>query len=925
MKARSKYVFLIVLAIFMGITLILIILSTTFLPSYVEKRLVPEIIKATGIKSFSWDIRRIGLTGLDLGKMIIKGDDTSPILEIASVRIDYTPAGIFHRQLEKIVLSGIQIRFEIIGERLLLPGFDLEKLLGEPKKEKQTSGSAIEDLPVSIQTIVLENVMLNGKWNGKTFRLPLDLTIIPGSTDFRQILCKAQFFPFDQKIEVEIDLDIQQKSAKLKTKASKFSLGSLPSWLIPVSDLFFRGELDFLADTKLDILPFSVSTTEINLLFQDLSIFHEVVTIKSPDSKDQMLDVHINYHKNEPWQFKTSGFRIISPANCDILDVNGNVTITPEGMKTFIEMETGFYGAPNLEIMPTMTGLWEISGRLQDKIHWQFKAESKNSTKNVSPQKASWYHIKTNDFNLEAVVPNFTISGKGNIKTGRSQLTTKISRIQLKADPVSVNMPLVEVKLEKPARKTSTKSVPEKLKSNDDPSVAFSFRLPDLKMSVESTKINIPEVFVSGEIKNINIPEKGIDAQVSLKNAVVSDDLAIVKGIHFEIPVSWPPIEKNSSKGLFKIDTVQYQNMIWGSLEGNIRQHNLGVKFQGNFNSKLLKGLILNFSGNTGWNEKGLETRIDYQMPEYVIPETMDLGSFVSDVPEMTLNGHLETKGNLIYSDTETMMTSRIKLSNGHLRLKEPALAISGIHLDFFIPDLLKMKSAPHQKIEFSSASMGNLEVTEGEIVFQMESPQRLFLEKSHFQWCGGNVDTNSSLYAIDENDINLNLYCDRLNLARVLEQLGGIKAQGEGAVNGRIPISYHNKKLRFDDGFLFSTPGVGGTIRLTGTDVLMSGVPEGTPQFSQLDLAREALKHYDYKWAKVNIDTKDKILHLGLELDGKPVKPLPFVFNHEFGGFVRVGPDKPGSNFQGIRLNVNFKLPLDEVLKYGKGFSDLM
>ncbi len=55
----------------------------------------------------------------------------------------------------------------------------------------------------------------------------------------------------------------------------------------------------------------------------------------------------------------------------------------------------------------------------------------------------------------------------------------------------------------------------------------------------------------------------------------------------------------------------------------------------------------------------------------------------------------------------------------------------------------------------------------------------------------------------------------------------------------------------------------------------------------------------------------------MSLELDGKPEKPLPFTYNRDIGSFARVSASSPGSVFQGIRLDVNFRLPLDQLLQY--------
>ena len=162
-----------------------------------------------------------------------------------------------------------------------------------------------------------------------------------------------------------------------------------------------------------------------------------------------------------------------------------------------------------------------------------------------------------------------------------------------------------------------------------------------------------------------------------------------------------------------------------------------------------------------------------------------------------------------------------------------------------------------------------------------------------------------------------MNLYCQRLALSRILEQLGSVHARGSGTVNGRIPIAYSNGRIRFDDGFLFSTPGEGGRIQLSGTEMLTRGIPAGTPQFAQVELAQAALKDYAYTWAKLGLISEGEDFVMRLQFDGKPANPLPFVYSKEIGSFVRVEAGAQGSVFQGISLDVNLRLPLNQLLQY--------
>jgi hypothetical protein len=54
------------------------------------------------------------------------------------------------------------------------------------------------------------------------------------------------------------------------------------------------------------------------------------------------------------------------------------------------------------------------------------------------------------------------------------------------------------------------------------------------------------------------------------------------------------------------------------------------------------------------------------------------------------------------------------------------------------------------------------------------------------------------------------------------------------------------------------------------------------------------------------------------MQLDGKPAKLLPFEYKKDIGSFVRVDASSPGSRFQGIKMDVNLKLPFNQVMKFG-------
>ena len=192
-----------------------------------------------------------------------------------------------------------------------------------------------------------------------------------------------------------------------------------------------------------------------------------------------------------------------------------------------------------------------------------------------------------------------------------------------------------------------------------------------------------------------------------------------------------------------------------------------------------------------------------------------------------------------------------------------------------------------------------------------------LLIEQSHFKWCDGNVDAPAIRLKSGVQDYNLTLYCIGLNLAKVLEEFGVASVEAQGKLDGRIALRYQNGLVSFDDGFLYSIPEKPAKIRMLDTEILTAGIPTDTPQYMQMELARKALENYEYEWASLNITTDGEDLLLQMKLDGKPADKLPFVYRKDIGSFAKVEAGVEGSEFEGIRLDVNFRLPLNKIMQY--------
>jgi hypothetical protein len=301
------------------------------------------------------------------------------------------------------------------------------------------------------------------------------------------------------------------------------------------------------------------------------------------------------------------------------------------------------------------------------------------------------------------------------------------------------------------------------------------------------------------------------------------------------------------------------------------------------------------------------------------------LSDLMPEPPEIPIifSGRLFAQGEMNYGGQFSgSLTAGVE--EGRIQVDEEGLVIEGLQTALHIIDLGQIRSAPRQTLTFDAVSFGSIRAEDGKLAYQIEPGSVVFLEGGRLQWCGGTVIAPATRFVPGVKKYDMAVYCDRLKLDQLLEQLGMARVEGGGAISGLIPVVLAEGLLTFNNAFLYSTPGERSVIRVQGSEVLTAGIPPGTPQYNQVELARYALKDYDYEWAKITMNTVAEDLLVQLQFDGKPAEPLPFVYAPEAGGFVKTAPGKPGSVFQGIRLDVNVTLPLNRMLRYRELFKRL-
>lgn len=385
--------------------------------------------------------------------------------------------------------------------------------------------------------------------------------------------------------------------------------------------------------------------------------------------------------------------------------------------------------------------------------------------------------------------------------------------------------------------------------------------------------------------------------------------------LSFQLPLHYPPLQ-TGVPGALKIEQIRYQNKNSGTLQATVSQSPKGISASTLLTTPFVPGLHVVCDGSAQLPE---DYTVRCRIPATQI-DSATFPPFIALPDKLSLTGTITANGAFHLTDKKRSFTGKMVGEFHDGTLTQGKSTLSDINVAVVFPHLPLLQSAPGQLCTIGSVDFGKIKLSDGRMRFRIEDEQSIFLEKIQLNWCGGKVETGSFTLAKNIKELETTLYCDRLGFTELLAQFGIDKAEGQGSLNGRLPMVISEKGVMFDDGFLFSTPGNSGIVRFSDTRLLRQGIPD-INKSSYLNYSMKALENFSYNWTKLTFNSQDKELLITMQLDGKPAEPLPFDYKN--GQLV---PDKTGPGLQQpIRLDVNFCLPMNDLLQYGTHIQSML
>lgn len=830
------------------------------LPFFAQKLLTAVISETLHGADVSVRVRSFNINRLDLSGIRI-GDNDNPALSIESVNCDYSLKGLLKRSIDRITISGLTVRAVVSEDGLKIPFLDIES--GSESDSPITLPGAVNRLEVLNSTIMI-------LWQDNTFHIPFSIMASALSPEKKSDLpsrysAVLKAIPFNQEITIATDYDIVQAEGKVLIDVHELNLGVLSNAFAQFTGQTVSGFVNLSLAAEMNESGINLSSLEISNLALDYNGF-EICLETGRKSWPSGIFIQT---QTQGHNLSIKGLSVKQPAPLFInTDSEGfMIDIKEQGVKLsgnlLYGVEAGSFNK-DFDMPVRLTrfpeGAFKIMAEVKNDGRWQIKASN--------PKPAHEYEIEAEDMNVVFSLKSLYMNAKG---------------------------------------------------KGADVSAEFGMEISSATYSGNDLDMKIPSINYAGSFKMDG--ERGfvLGSVLKLKGDAFKTGDFYINDFEAEVPLRYPVEEpEKSAKGFIDIKKLRYWDYKLGSFYSEIYQLPAGLIFEGK--AEPFTGTVFDVYGECIASlENGFFLKSDIKISDIEKYFEAGLDGVSRDFEGITLKGRLTAEARLEYERGVLTGQAWAKARGLDVVLSNEDMEINGIDLELEFEDLFELKTRPAQKAVFTGLRVGEIKTRSGGAIFRIESSDSLFIEKAHFGWAGGHVYTYTVRIIPSRGDIDFILFCDRLKLKDILNELQIAEADGEGNVSGRIPLSIKEGIIHIDDGFLYSAPGQGGSLKIKNTEVF-----DSLDQSLQISIAKDALKNFNYDWAKLTINTSGDTLFIPFQLYGRPGSPMYYVYDKKLGLRKSEGGGVQ-AKFEGIRFDINFTLPLNQLLSYKKGIDNLM
>lgn len=841
------------------------------LPAWLGEKLLPQLAAACGIQGIKADVRTLGITGATFERVRMELDG-SRVIAADSIQIAYRlPWWPLERQwqIKALTIDGARIKIVRDGDKWHIPGIYPELFQPRPGKPAQSNAKDETKAAFNLKSITLNRCTLQFEQDKRRLEFPFNLRIKSPDGLGKNIGISAKLQCGNDTIKGKGEFDRRDGRINFNLSGT-INLDNYLPFFQPESNVA-AGKMAFAGD-----------------------IFGKV-----PSTGPRRLAGNIKLNK---MHFSSAGWNLI---NWDKNPVAVRLKLTGNSLEYSLS-NSAITGIATLLLEKNsgviiqdgngITARGSIDSIISANQPQPFKLESDLSITHSydfswqSATTAGVWHYRANAVNDGAKPLNFTLN-RGILSCDALQLSAdgmiNCNRLNGQYDYTA------DTKLNA-GGKIRWKSIPAGLKAET--------LMPQVTMKIKHDNTGFAN-YLMLNAADIVLPEQ------------------LVKTGEVKITLPLPGNAEPYRRGTITLEQLQRRNALFGALALTVENTSEKISVDGIFKPLILPGGDWKICG-TIIPGPLFSAAVQVDAGPYRLSQPLELEKIMPQLSGLNFNGTLEAHARYQFSADTKYGSATVSVTDGEIIGAEKGINGSGVTVRLAFPRLPELVTLPGQIVSCRNLKIGSFNFDTIELDYQIEPGMAVLLENFSAGCCGGKIYTQALRLTPGQKNHRMVVYADGLVLSRLIGESGIANAVGGGLVHGRLPVNFGADGIVLEPGFLYSAPDDKQNIQIAGMEKLIEGVPPESMQYSQMDVAAEALKNFDYEWIKINFNNSGENLLLEMQLNGKPALPLPFKYDPQRGGFIRVKGES--AVFQGIRLNVNTSLPLNRLLKFNNSIKEL-
>jgi hypothetical protein len=834
----------------------------------ISKNFLAAEAEKIGLKNLQFKVAEVGWRRLVLSDITV-GGAADPALRIPFLSLEYTLAGIWQKKIRNVRVVGARITFADHGQ-----GLQFQGIAAPPAAPAPDMGM------VTFDRLSLEDGQLGLNWSGRSLAIPMDATLRASGPGYR---LDAVLHPLGETVRLRGMVDKDFTAGKIAFAVPGFPLqGAIDqaglgaaasgSGRIAAEGTIIVGEGNFktaaVSISGLGELCLahaghaSIILDSFSLAFNFASGF----SVRDIVAGMQGRRLHVGEMaaaspfrldiRGRRWpdlEFSIQGLQVSRPLPLGIERIAGTFNgpwSTPRISGDFaLQAGAGILAALGLpgEITRPYAVDGDFQGRLEKgKAAWTMKARGKR---------------------------NFSVVlGRGSLRGGLELNASLKGDAQRLHASVACRMP------------------------------AADLRLPGYRARADSFSGGAELDYVlGGDFQGRGL----VDISGGAITAAAVDSLE-ASGIQLKMPWHWPGSGIGAAGG-FSIARLRSNGTSWRDISGVLAQEGKSLRFSGSLRS-ILETITATFQGRYALGPAGGGLQAAFTFPPAVLPARTSLQPLHPLLQGFSCGGRFQAEGRLESGNGSAGGSAVIKMTDADFEQPKAGIVLSGVKAEIKLVDLFALVTAPSQRIDFRELRWQDMLLSNGGLVFAGESGGAFFIESAHFDWCQGKIVMAPLRIKPGATDFLLTFHCERINFAQMLDTLlGKATVSGDAEMSGIVPVRLVNGSPVFLDGYLSSTPGSGGNLKVVKPELIANGQV----------LVEEAIRDFRYNWIKVKLGSRNDRLDLVVSMDGAPARKLPLRYDPKQKNFLKDPSGGRHVELKGLLLEIRFNdLDLKDLLK---------